>query len=148
MSYTYHGDISGTLDENIDIYTLENLGIELIEYYKYTCGCKTTLNEPSECDCEIEGENIQEETPCTIEFNIYEEDIETLKEALNEILLGFGEDKESFFNLMINLEEQSSFIFTEEKMNTYKELYALYKFGNNLYTYLIDTNICTFYFDM
>jgi hypothetical protein len=145
MPHNYYGDISGTLDENIDIYTLENLGLELDEYYTWTCGCKTTLDEPTDCDCEIEGENVQSENITYIEINVYEEDIETIKEALNDILSDFGEDREEYFNMRLNnSQEQSS--FSEDKLITYKELYGLYKFGTELYEYLVDATICSFHF--
>ena len=138
MSYNYCGDIQGTLDENLDIYKLENLGLEIVEYYTWTCGCKTTLGEKSDCDCE--GENIQSENITYIEINVYEEDIETIKEALDEILLGFGEDKEKIFNNTLN--------FPEDKLTEYKELYALYKFGTKLYIYMLENNICSFHFNL
>ena len=155
--YTYYGDINGTLDETLCIYTLENLGIEAEKLYSWSCGCKTLYEELAECDCEIEGENVQSSEPTCIQYHVSDYHIDIIKEALDEIVLEFGEDKEEFFNIVINpslesshnfTQEQSSHSFNEEQMNTYKELYALYKFGNMLYEYLVDTNICSFYFDV
>ena len=148
MPYSYYGDISGTLDETLDIYTLENLGIEAEKLYTWTCGCKTLYEELAECDCEIEGENVQSSEPCCIEYHVSDYHIDIIKEALDEILLEFGEDRESFFNMMLDPLSGSSYSFNEEKINTYKELYALYKFGNMLYEYIKEVHICSFYFDV
>jgi hypothetical protein len=148
MPYSYYGDISGTLDETLCIYTLENLGIEAEKLYTWTCGCKTLYEELSECDCELEGENVQSSEPSCIEYHVSDYHIDIIKEALDEIVLEFGEDREEFFNMMLDPLTGSSYNFTEEQMNTYKELYALYKFGNMLYEYLVDTPICILYFDV
>lgn len=148
MPYDYYGDIQGTLDESLDIYTLENLGIQAENLYTWSCGCKTSLNEPPDCDCEVEEENTQSSIISCVMYNVYTHHIEVIREAIDEIILNFGEDKETFFNLIIDPEERSSYNFTQEKLSEYKELHALYKFGTMLLNHIADVGICAFYFDI
>lgn len=148
MPYDYYGDIHGTLDEVLDIYTLENLGIEAENLYTWSCGCKTSLNESPDCDCEIEDENVQSSIISCVIYNVFEHHIEVIKEAIDEILLNFGEDRETFFNLALNPSTENIYNFSQEKLREYKELYALYKFGTMLLNYIGDVNTCVFYFDI
>lgn len=149
MPYTYDGDISGTLDENLEPYDLEELGIEGEEVYMWSCGCKTLLEEPSDCDYEPEdsdSENIQSSEPCNFNFHVSEHDLEDMHIKIKDILESFGTHREEIFNTMIS--DQNLNNFSPDMVIFYRKQYCKYKIALQILDCIKQSHRCIFYIDL
>lgn len=150
MAHTYSGDIEGTLDEVLDPYDLETLGIYYNEFYEWPCGCKTLIDETCECcregyeelDHYRDGElDTSYADLCHLEYYVGEHDVASIKESVKNILESFGNYKEEILN-------ETFANIPENLLQNYKKLYAKYKIGIQILDYIKDTDVCVFYINM
>jgi hypothetical protein len=149
MPYTYDGDISGTLDENLEPYDLEELGVEYEEVYMWKCGCKTLLDELCDCGYESEdsdSENNQGSEPYSIDFHVSEHHIEDINTKIQEILESFGTHREEIFNAIISGQNLNN--FSQDMAIFYRKQYCKYKIALQILDCIKESNRCIFYIDL
>jgi hypothetical protein len=177
MGRYYWGDIEGKFAFAIQSsYDPEEFGVDAIEIHSWDCGCESEYGvepevyncgdpEKNHRNCQIsdsqnsdksedseENTNTQSDSPNLLKFEFSSEQLEDIKEKLDEILDMFPTDfKEVFFNTMktINGYNKQSlandFKISESELDIYLRLYYRYELGKEIYDYLLTHDTCNFY---
>jgi hypothetical protein len=159
MGRYYYGDIEGKFAFGIQCsYDPEEFGCDAIELHTWGCGCESEYGvKPETCNCDNhepdnENNNTQSEDISVLKFIFCNDQLEDIKEKLDELLNSFLTDlKEKFFNYMIsneyyNTETLSEKInISESEVRNYLEIYYRYELGLKIYNYLLDNETCIFY---